>query len=190
MIAAVVPVKRLADAKSRLSSHLSADERAALALELARGVIVSLRASGRIGRMAVVTPEPHLAELLGVESIPDAADLNSSLSRGVEWARQASAHALLILPADLPLISPEDVQAVVDASGISPGITICATRDGGTGALLLRPPDAVPPSFGKDSFERHLELARERGMAARVIDRNGLRSDLDTVEDLDCLRAR
>jgi 2-phospho-L-lactate guanylyltransferase len=184
-IVAVVPIKRLRNAKSRLSPELSPEGRSALARDLALRVISALKGSGAIDRLAVVTPEPDLAAELEVEALDDAGDLNSSLRRGVEWAKRFGASSLLILPADLPLVTPADVRALVASAGDASGISICATRDGGTGALLLTPPDALPPSFGPGSFERHIALARERGIEVRAISFPAFEMDLDTAEDLE-----
>jgi 2-phospho-L-lactate guanylyltransferase len=182
---AVVPVKRLGSAKSRLSPGLSVDARSALARELAGKVISALKDSGDVDRLAVVTPEPDLAAALDVEGLADAGDLNASLARGVEWAQGLGARSLLILPADLPLVTGADVRALIAAAGAAPGITICATRDGGTGALLLTPPRVIPPAFGPRSFERHIQLAAERGIAVRRVSIPAFETDLDTVEDLE-----
>ncbi|HZU14619.1 MAG TPA: 2-phospho-L-lactate guanylyltransferase [Chloroflexota bacterium] len=174
----MVPLKRLSEAKSRLAPSLDRAERAELAMTMVRRVVGAVRESGVVGRLALVTPEPHIARGLGAETLPDAGDLNASLQTAVGWA--AGSAGLLILPADLPLISPADVRALIAA----PGIVVAETQDGGTGALLLRPPDAFPPHFGPDSFVIHRRLAFERGLDVSQVRLTGVSFDLDTVDDL------
>lgn len=184
MIVAVMPVKRPSEAKSRLSVTLSRDQRVALARHLARQVVTALRRSEALGEVAVATPEPSLAEELGAAWIPDAGALNPTLAAAVAWAGRCGAAALLIVPADLPHLRSEDVRVLVDSRPARDGIVLAPTHDGGTGALLLAPPGAIPPAFGSASADRHLALARARGLAVRTVDRPAFRYDLDTVEDL------
>jgi 2-phospho-L-lactate/phosphoenolpyruvate guanylyltransferase len=184
MIVAVVPLKRLSDAKSRLSPGLPAENRSALALALARRAITALKETDAIARVAVVSPEPELASQFQADWLPDDRDLNSSLARGVRWAEEMGAASLLIVPADLPLITAGDVQEFIASAADAAGITICATHDGGTGAILLTPPRAVPPAFGPKSFERHITLAEERGVAVHRVTLPAFESDLDTLADL------
>lgn len=178
MILAAVPVKRLADAKGRLATSLDADERTHLMLWMLANVVDALRTSQRIDRIALVTVEHELCGRYAVEHIGDAGDLNSSLLDAVAWAREAD--GLLVLPADLPLLGSDDVRIITDA----PGSAIARTHDGGTGALLLRPPQAIEPTFGVDSFQRHVALAAAARVSLSVISTPGLTIDLDTPQDL------
>lgn len=186
MIVAVVPVKRLRDAKSRLAPSLMPDERAELAMRLAERTVEVIAATGQIARVAITTPEEWLARRLGAAWIPDAGSLNRSLQKGIAWA-MAQRASLLIVPADLPEMEAADIQAVLAALGDDPGIVIAPTHDGGTGALLISPPDALSPSFGVGSYQRHIALARSAGIGVAEVRRGGLARDLDTMEDLAAL---
>lgn len=183
MISAAIPLKRLTEAKSRLAPALDDGQRQALALAMVRRVVRAVRASGAVQRVALVTPDTEVAERLGVEALPDRGDLNRSLQGAVTWAKDSA--ALLLLPADLPLVSAEDIRALAAA----PGVVLARTQDGGTGALLLRPPNAVPPHFGPDSFAVHRRLAERRGLTVTHLTAPGLSYDLDTVADLEALGA-
>jgi 2-phospho-L-lactate guanylyltransferase len=181
MIVAVIPIKGLPVGKSRLSPYLPAHERKVLVMKLAGRTVAAVRESGMVETVAVVTPDPATAAVLGTEFLPDAGDLNSSLQSAAVWAGERGAAGLLILPCDLPLVTTADVQAVVSEGA---GVTIAPTHDGGTGALCLSPPQSIPPRFGEGSFARHVLSARERGVPVHEVHRPGLRYDLDTVEDL------
>jgi 2-phospho-L-lactate guanylyltransferase len=184
MIAAAVPIKWLSEAKSRLAPSLSMDERVDLVRRMLNRAVSALRDSGVVDRIALATPEPDLAKSLGVESVADAGDLNASLRGAVRWAQAARADGMLIVPADLPLITAEAIRRLVQEAAGRPGIVLARTQDGGTGALLLSPPGAIPPAFGPGSFKQHLALAAERGLSARQVTEGPLCFDLDTVEDL------
>ena len=182
MIAAVVPVKALAEAKSRLTPALSPEERRALVVELVARTVLLLRNSGLICAVALVTPDTSLGEELGVRTLPDSGTLNDSLVHAAAWAAGEGASGLLILPGDLPLLQRNDLHALLSLR--SPGIAIAPTQDGGTGALFLRPPDAITPAFGEGSFRSHVDQALERGLTVRTVQRDGFTFDLDREEDL------
>ncbi len=187
MIAAVIPVKRLAEGKSRLAARLSPTERAELMTDLVRRAVEALRQSGIVERIALATAEVALAQSLEVEALADGDSLNAALHGAVGWATEMGAAGLLILPGDLPLVRGEDVRAMAEALPDPPAISIAPTRDGGTGAVLMAPPAVIPPSFGPASFERHLQLARHRQARVSCVMRIALSFELDTVDDLDSL---
>ena len=60
----------------------------------------------------------------------------------------------------------------------------------GTNGLLLAPPDAIAPSFGPDSCERHRALALAAGASCRLERPPSLLLDIDTGADLAALRER
>ncbi|HLJ65835.1 MAG TPA: 2-phospho-L-lactate guanylyltransferase [Chloroflexota bacterium] len=185
MIAAVIPLKRLSDAKSRLAGRLTGAERMQLARSLLERTVMALHESSVVDRVALVTPEPALAGELGLVGLPDRGGLNASLEEGARWARTTHADALLVLPADLPLLTGDDIRAVVGRLTGGARVVVAPTRDGGTGALLVAPPGTLPFAFGPGSFDRHCTLARQRGLAVAEIRREGLALDLDTAADLE-----
>jgi len=138
-----------------------------------------------VTRIALATPEPALADRLQTDLISDPGSLNGALQNATSWALRASATQLLILPGDLPLISPGAVEALLRSAREVPSITMTATRDGGTGALLLAPPNVVPPVFGERSFQHHLDLARRKAVAVTTPSIDAFTRDLDTMEDLE-----
>ena len=110
--------------------------------------------------------------------------LNPALEEGRRRALDLGASTLLVFPADLPLLEEDDVRTVLQAAE---GRSVVISPDGarsGTNALLIRPPDVLPFAFGPDSFEAHLEAARQRGLDLTVCERSHLAFDLDTAGDL------
>ncbi len=185
---AVVPVKDLAGTKSRLAPILNPGARAGLTLYMMGRVVRALKEAG-VGDVCVVSPDPvvldEAASRGAVPLVQRSVGLNPALEEGRARALAGGASALLVLPADLPLLDGEDVGAVLEAAGDGPGLVLA--QDGarsGTNALLLRPPDALPFLFGPESFEAHLGAARARGLEVRVCERSHLAFDLDTAGDL------
>ena len=192
-IVAVVPVKDLQGTKSRLSPVMDPAGRAGLTIYMMRKVISALQGAGIRG-VCVVSPDRLVLQKAGEKGaatlLQESKGLNPALEEGRRWAMEQEASALLVLPSDLPLIEAEDVWSVVSACGGSPSGAISPdiTRTG-TNALLLRPPDAIPFSFGIGSFEAHRQAAREKNVPLSVIDRTHLTFDLDTVGDLSHFRS-
>ncbi len=185
---AVVPVKNLAGTKSRLAPILDPGARAGLTLYMMGRVVAALRGAG-VENVGVVSPDRIVlgeAEERGAAPLwQESRGLNPALEEGRRWAMEQRPSELLVLPADLPLLDPEDVRAVLGETREKPSVVISPDRaHAGTNALLLRPPDALPFSFGKESYEAHLRAARERGLDVRVCERPHLSFDLDTAGDL------
>ena len=191
---AVVPVKDLEGTKSRLRPALDPAARARLTVHMMRRVVSALKASP-VEEVCVVSPDPTVlleAQERGATPLPQKSrGLNPALEEGRRWATERGASALLVLPADLPLLEAGDVRAVLDEGAHENGgdgaPSVVISPDGarsGTNALLLRPPDALPFAFGPDSFERHLRATNERGLDARVYENAHLAFDLDTAGDL------
>ena len=188
-VVAVVPVKDLVAAKSRLTPVLTPEGRAGLTVYMMKNVLSALREAG-VDRACVVSPDPivlKLAEEAGATPLrQESRGLNPALDEARAWATSEGATSLLVLPADLPLLKAPDVEAILEAAdGEGPRCVISpdATRSG-TNALLLRPPDALPFLFGPNSFRAHLDAASERGVEARPRERPRLAFDLDTANDL------
>jgi len=186
----VVPVKDLRGTKSRLAPVLDPAARAGLTLYM-MGRVVTRALEAGVSAVGVVSPDPIvLDEALRRGATPlvqKSRGLNPALEEGRLWAAQNGASALLVLPADLPLIEAEDVLAVLAALAGSAAAPVVITPDGarsGTNALLLRPPDALPFLFGPESFEAHLQAAGDRDVEARICENGHLSFDLDTAGDL------
>jgi 2-phospho-L-lactate guanylyltransferase len=185
---AVVPVKELWRTKSRLEPILDPGARAGLTLYMMGRVVSALRGAG-IENVCVVSPDrivlDEARERGATPLLQESRGLNPALEEGRRWAMERGASALLVLPADLPLLDAGDVREVLGGVGEGPSVVI--SPDGahaGTNALLLRPPDVLPFAFGSNSYEAHLRAARERDLGLRVCERLHLAFDLDTADDL------
>jgi 2-phospho-L-lactate/phosphoenolpyruvate guanylyltransferase len=186
-VSAVVPVKDLQGTKSRLAPILDPGARAGLTLYMMGRVVAAIRSSG-VEDVCVVSPDRIvLKEAQGRGATPllqESRGLNPALEEGRHRALELGASTMLVFPADLPLLEADDVRAVLGAAEEHPVVISPDGARSGTNALLMRPPDALPFAFGPDSFEAHLEAARQRGLTVRVCERSHLAFDLDTAGEL------
>ena len=184
---AVVPQKSLAIAKGRLSDALSRAERAQLSLGLLQSVCRALGAVESVEGVIVMTPDPdvqHHAARWGVPATVDPRpDLNAALA-ALLVGLAGPDHGLLVVAADLPMLRPSDVAAVI-ARGAPRNVVLAPSKDGtGTNALLLPPGVAMLPAYGPGSLFAHRERARHLGLRVVEIRRPGLGFDVDTPGDL------
>ncbi len=191
-LVAIVPVRSLEGAKSRLGGSLDAEERVVLAASLLDRTVLAVVGVARIESVVVVSPDPAVlrrASALGATPVRQSdGGLNEGLRAAVRWAVADGASAILVLAADLPGVDTAAVEAVVTAAAGSaaagPLVAIVTDRHGrGTNALLVSPPDALPFAFGPDS--RQIHLASARAVGAVIVELDGpLAFDLDLPEDL------
>jgi 2-phospho-L-lactate guanylyltransferase len=190
---ALIPAKRLAEAKTRLAPELSGEERAALSLAMLRHVLEQVRQLEGLAAYGVLSGDEQLLALaanLGATAIPEhAGGLNRALDVGREWAFAQGAEALLVVLSDLPLVSHVDLAEVLNAGETQPGVAIAPSTDGGTNALLLRPAEAIPFRFGRDSARYHTYEAGKRGLRVARVERPSVSFDVDTPADLAAYRA-
>jgi 2-phospho-L-lactate guanylyltransferase len=187
----LAPVKPLAEAKSRLAPVLSARARAALMRNLLNHTLTLAAQSHLFAQLLVISRDPAVweqARLFGAAVlVEEGNDLNSALHQGREYALRCGAGSLLIIPADLPLLTVADLQALCSVASVGDGIVVSPSQDGGTNALHLRLPSDLPFCFGEGSFARHLSAARTAGLAPVTYDSPTLRMDLDWPQDLAAL---
>lgn len=186
---AIVPVKSLEVAKSRLAPALRPEERRALCLGMLEHVLGALAATRRIGHRVVVSPDPQVLSLArrrgGLPVRDPGLELNDALRLGVAAALARGAEAVMMLPVDLPLLRGRELKRLLARAVEEPCVVVArAAADGGTNALLVRPPGALEPCFGAKSFEAHCRQARERGISLHIFEAPGLALDLDTPESL------
>ncbi len=190
-IHAVVPVKALARAKSRLAAALGDGERRALVREMLGHVLTTLLAcrGTALAEVWVISADPEvlaLAEASGARTMADrAGDLNGALDQARARLEAAGAGAMLVIPADVPLISPRDVAALARTLAAGADMAMATDRQGdGTNALGLRLPSALPFRFGERSAGLHLNEADEHGLLAQVYWSPSLALDVDDPESL------
>lgn len=193
---AILPVKPFGEGKSRLAERLHAAERGALSKELMTKVIQTVQEANACAEILVISRDASVLgyaksvaclPLLEKPALPNQDSLNAALRQAADEAVANGANAILILPADLPLINPQDIVSLAKAGQRGPRVVIAPSTDKGTNALLLNPPDAIDFAFGLRSFERHRKLAEENNVPLHIIHSNTLAFDVDRPADLDAL---
>jgi 2-phospho-L-lactate/phosphoenolpyruvate guanylyltransferase len=194
-VVAILPIKSLDQAKSRLAAELTPGPRRVLAEAMFADVLTALRRCEQINRIVVVTSD-HGAERMaaghGAEVLEDDASGHSEAATlGVGYALEHGFDRALLVPGDCPLLSPAELDQLLAYAREPRTAVIVPDRHGlGTNALLLNPPDAMTPAFGEGSRARHEALAHDQGAIAEVIEVPTLALDIDTPEDLELLQQR
>lgn len=190
---AIVPVKPLRRGKSRLSEILSEDERTYLNHQLFVHTIEILKDVEAITDILVVSRDSDVlteARNLNVRTVTEngTPELNAALRRATLFSKTFSTEGVLIVPADLPMMTSEDVKAFLDLRSDSPGIVIAPDRrQQGTNLLFANPADLLAFSYGEDSFEHHIKLAKEQNARVVIVENERIALDLDIPEDYDLL---
>jgi 2-phospho-L-lactate/phosphoenolpyruvate guanylyltransferase len=183
--AIVVPVKRLAVAKTRLADD--ADVRADLALAMALDTVAAARACAAVDRVVVVTDEPAAAQAvtrMGAIVVADGPDagLNPALRHGALAAAGTSVpRAVAALSGDLPALRAADLDGVLRAAARHPSCIVADADETGTTLLTARDADIFAPRFGNRSRQAHLDGGAHDLTSTATA---SLRRDVDTIDDL------
>ncbi len=188
--AAVIPVKQLADTKSRLARDLPRDAVDRITLAMLADLLDCLHGVGRLDRIVVVTPDSDIADLAKQSGADPLVLRDPGLNLSLDAARQKlldeGAKELLVVLGDVAGATPGDVgqmYSALDELG-GTGVVLAAANDGGTSALLRAPGDLIGHRFGRDSADAHRALARDAGVPFRELVLPSLAVDLDQLRDV------
>jgi len=191
---AIVPLKSLDDAKKRLATLLSAEQRRSLMLAMARDVLATLCQVNALRGILIVSRTPEadaLAQTFGTERFAESptANLPIALTQAADYlTTNLGAKGVMIVPADLPLLNAAEITEIL--RGHDRVTVIPDAANVGTNCLICTPPDAIPFIFDGRSFKPHVDAAFARGITPRVIPGRGFALDIDTEKDLRDLLAR
>lgn len=182
-VTAVVPVKRLAFAKSRLA--VRADQREALALAFALDTISALSGSPLVADVLVVTSDPvatRRLRRLGVRVTPDqGAGLGQAIHGGVRVAAMwRPGTGIAVVPADLPCLRAADVTQVVTDGSATEGAFVPDRSGTGTTLVIYPPGRRALTRYGPGSAAGHRALGLHPLQDAPM----PARHDVDTLADL------
>jgi 2-phospho-L-lactate/phosphoenolpyruvate guanylyltransferase len=187
---AIVPVKPLGRAKSRLSDVMEPDFRAQLAAHLLKYTVQLLLSTTGIQGVLVISRDPKALAMvreLGAQTVQESGtpELNHALLRATQALKAWGATASVIVPADLPLLTSDDVEQIVTLGRYHNAVVLAPDRHNtGTNLMLVRPPGIIPYSFGENSFAVHQQLAQEAQADLMVYRSERVALDLDTADDL------
>lgn len=194
---AVLPVKNLADVKTRLAPVLSPAERSALFLCMVRDVLAVAAAVRAVDGVLIVTRDPRMQQIaaeFGASVLQEAADdgHSAAVARAASWLSARGESGFMQIPGDIPAVTVEELSDVLAVHGGEQprAFTIVPSRDhGGSNCIVCTPPDLMVLQFGPDSFRRHVASARAAGIPCRIVERPGIALDIDHPVDLARLAA-
>ncbi|SDE22650.1 2-phospho-L-lactate guanylyltransferase [Streptomyces prasinopilosus] len=183
----VVPLKPLAEAKSRLSDTADDALRPGLALAFAQDTVAAALACHAVRNVAVVTDDAlagrELAALgAGIVADEPGGGLNAALAHAAATVRAAwHAGPVAALNADLPALRTAELARVLERAAAFPRAFLPDAAGVGTTLLTAAATEELRPSFGPGSRARH----RARGAVELRLDAvDSVRQDVDTGDDL------
>jgi 2-phospho-L-lactate guanylyltransferase len=189
---AILPIKGFNEAKQRLVPGLAAGLRRLLVEAMLADVLVALRHAQAVEAVLAVSSDAdarRIARAYGALLVSDdGGGHNGAAAKGIRYAVERGFERALLVPGDCPALDPGEVDALLERPARGAFVVPDRHRTG-TNALLLSPPDAIEPSFGPGSCERHVGLAAAAGMPCELAEISTLALDVDTPEDLDELSA-
>jgi len=187
---AVVLVKTFRLAKQRLATVLDESQRVHLAHSMLEDVLCALDACGeQLSGVIVVTADEDAAALARRYSAvvlmeTAAVGLNEALARVIDHLAARREAGIIVVPADLPHLSPFEIEEAVDLISRIPAVALVRASDGGTNLLACRPAGVIKPRFGPDSFNAHCVAAARAGVTPTVLFAPRLGLDIDRPDDL------
>jgi 2-phospho-L-lactate guanylyltransferase len=184
---ALIAIKERARCKTRLADVLRPSERIDLVRSMLTQVLAAAGNAQTVHQVIVISPERDTVPA----EIPVLADtgesLNTALMQAHTMVREFGCHEIVVLPADLPLITSAEIDELVRA-GHAGGFAMATDAAGiGTNALCLMSTQPFRFQFGPDSRRLHLQEAQRLGLSPQVVHLAGLEFDVDSSADLDLL---
>jgi 2-phospho-L-lactate guanylyltransferase len=188
-INALIPVKSLTTAKSRLASSFTQNQRERLVLDMFHHVLCVLLESELFEKVSVVSPDKQVLEkacLWGAEAVVEEYHgHNQALHAAALREISEGVTTLLTISADLPLLTTQEIRCLLKQS-LRHEVVLAPSRDKtGTNAILVHPPLAVPYVFGPGSLQRYIEAAKQNHLSYSKFYSIGLALDIDTIDDLE-----
>jgi 2-phospho-L-lactate guanylyltransferase len=190
---AIIPVKPLAHAKSRLARALKAPTRAALVRSIFSRTLDVITQVERIDGVIVVSRDLTILELArqrnAITLMESDSGLNPAITQAAYWAARHHARSVIVVPVDLPLITASDLDRMIDRAAEERCLVIAPDRpEEGTNVLLVRPPDAIHFSYGPTSFNAHRAQASAQGLIVHEYRSPTTAFDIDVPDDLETYR--
>lgn len=187
---AVLPLKGLIGAKNRLSNILSNEERVALVKAMAKDMLCALTKANNLAGVVVISESEDIKKLVKeypVEIISQGKEkgLSGAISHASSILADRGIESMLVIHGDIPLVKPEDIDAIIEAALPAPSVTITPhSPRGGTNVMVCSPPNVIPFQYGNNSFSKHQKLARDNGVNLSEFTNDRLAIDIDTADDL------
>jgi 2-phospho-L-lactate guanylyltransferase len=141
----------------------------------------------KVSEVVLVTPQPREVDP-SISVVIDAAQgLSRAFEAGCQYAAARGHCEAMLLPADLPLLTVSDLEAMIEA-GRRSGAALASDRAGaGTNGLYLPLPLPFSLAYGKGSSLLHAAACGHAGLVMSLLERPGLSFDVDSPSDLEGL---
>jgi 2-phospho-L-lactate guanylyltransferase len=188
---AVIPMKPLRNAKSRLREAIGEEEKDRLVLTLYRHTLALMRDSRKLDAFAVITADKKLqqiAESYGAHVVEesDPIGLNESLKNAMPYFIKQKVDNLLVLPGDLPYMNQPvllDLAREMEKRNL---LMISPDQDlTGTNGLCFNPIWKMKFFFGESSFHKHVHFGKDSRYDVKLYISDALKHDIDTPKDLE-----
>ncbi len=185
---AIVPVKRLSEAKSSLSEIFGPEQRQRFVLAMLADVLNAVQQAHAVSGAVVVSPDKKVLDFARLHGAVDIAEpglgLNGALKLAIEHVVGQGATSVFIIPGDLPLLKGADIENLTAMATAERDVVIAPSKANGTNALFLRPPDLIDLRFGGESFPLHVREAIQAGVRPRIYRSPTVATDIDEPADL------
>jgi 2-phospho-L-lactate guanylyltransferase len=191
----LIPFKSLATAKQRLAEALNAEQRSQLAEAMLRDVLAA--ASGVRERIdvAIVTGDSRAKQIalehrfLAMEDTRSESE-TAAIEMATSWAGENGYDTTIVVPADIPLVTADELHRVLDAAPAEGAVFVPAYDRRGSNCILRRPGSIIPLRFGNDSFLPHCETMKKTGKELIILEMPGIGLDIDNPDELKMLVGR
>jgi len=191
----LIPFKSLATAKQRLAAVLDQRRRSQLAEAMLRDVMTAAAGVANRIDVALVTGDSRAQEMARQFGFLVSDDTrNESETAAIEmataWAEERGYDTTIVVPADIPLITSDELQQVLHAAPEEGALFVPAYDRRGSNCILRRPASLIPLRFGNDSFLPHCESIRRTGKQLVILEMPGIGLDIDNPHELEMLMER
>ena len=187
---AILPLKPIAEANTRLSPVLSPHQRHQLYEMMLIDVLSALSGISSIGGILGITncsvAKKHLRSF-GADILVDQDDsgLNVAIAKGLKELERREVTGAFTIPGDIPVVTSDEITGVINSIQTFGSATIVPSHDGhGTNGLAMSPLTLLSPQFGHSSKHAHIILARKMNLHLQLMPLSGYGFDIDTPADL------
>jgi len=187
---AILPLKLITEANTRLSPVLSPRQRHQLYEMMLIDVLSALSGISFIGGILGVTNCSVAKGYLhgaGAEVMVDQnhAGLNNAIAQGLKELERREVTSAFTIPGDIPDVTSDEIAKVINSIQTFGSVTIVPSHDGyGTNGLAMSPPMLLSPQFGDSSKHSHIILGRQKNLHLQLMPLSGYGFDIDTPADL------
>lgn len=185
---AIVPLNLPSRSKTRLSNRLNRIQRTRLTIAMLVNVLAALRNARTVTTITVVCADRKIRSIVqeyGATFLWEG--YKRGLNRALNFALKniSNNSSILIIHADLPLLTSEDVDNLIIGAKDNPLALVPSKEKTGTNAILMREKNIITLAFGKGSFQKHINLAKQGRVRCKVIRIHGVAFDVDEDDDLE-----